>query len=62
MQKIFLYQVYTNLAYVPLYVQERKKLRGLMINKDLWKSLERKNRDEIILWIWNKPSISPVMF
>ena len=57
MRKIFLYQVYINLAYTPPYVQESKKLRVLMINKDLRKSLARKNGNNIHIWSCNKPSI-----
>ena len=43
MWEIFFYQVYTHLAYVPRTHRRVKKLRVLIINKDLRKSLARKN-------------------
>ena len=53
MLKIFLYQVYTNLAYVTPTYSRVKKLRVLTINKNLRKSLASRNGDEILIWIWN---------
>ena len=53
MRKIFLYQVYINLAYVPPTYTRVKKLRVLMINKDVRKYLARKKRNEILIWCWN---------
>ena len=51
MLKIFLHQVYTNLAFVtPTYSRFTKK-RILMINKDVHKSLARKNRNDNSIWI-----------
>ena len=35
------------------YVQESKKLRALIFNKDERKSLARKNGNENPTWIWN---------
>ena len=52
--KIFLYQVYTNLAYVSSAYRRVKKLQVLMINKDVRKSLACKKGNEIIIWSWNK--------
>ena len=46
MQKVFLYQIYTNLAYVPPTYIRVKKLRVLIINKDVHKSLGRNNGNE----------------
>ena len=37
------------------YIQESKKLQVLIINKEVHKSLVRKNGNEIIVWSWNKP-------
>ena len=37
------------------YVQESKKLRVIIINRNQRNSLATKNRNEIIIWIWNKP-------
>ena len=54
-QKIFLYQVYTNLAYVPPTYRRVKKLRVLMTNKDIRRSLARKNRNYILIWSYNNP-------
>ena len=45
MRKIFLYQMYTNLAYVPRTNRRVKKLQVLIINKDVPKSLARKKRN-----------------
>ena len=53
MRKIFVYQVYTNLAYVPPTYRRVKKLQALVINKDVRKSLAHKNGNEILIWIWN---------
>ena len=53
MQKIFFYQVYTNLAYVPPTYRRVKKIRVLMGNKNLCMSLVSRNGNEIIIWIWN---------
>ena len=55
MRKTFLYQVYTNLVYVPLMYRRVKKLRVLIIIKYIHKYLARKNGNEIIIWIWNNP-------
>ena len=55
MLKIFLYQVYTNLAYVTPTYSRVKKLRVLTINKNLRKSLASRNGNEILIWIWNNP-------
>ena len=38
---------------MPPYVQESKKLRALIINKDERKSLARKNGNENPIWSWN---------
>ena len=48
-----LYQVYNNLAYVPTTYRRVKKLRVIMINKNLRKSLACKNGNEILIWVWN---------
>ena len=48
-QKIFLYQVYNKFAYVPPTYRRVKKLRVLMINKDVCKSLARKKGNEILI-------------
>ena len=53
MQKIFLYQVYTNLAYVPPTYGRVKKLQIIMINKDVRKYLARKKGNENPIWNWN---------
>ena len=55
MRNIFLYQVYTNLAYVPPTYRIVKKLQVLMINRNLRKSLAHKNGNEILIWSWNNP-------
>ena len=47
--EIFLYQVYTNLAYVPPTYRRVKKLRVLMINKNLRKSLSRRKGNDILI-------------
>ena len=57
MQKIFLYQVYTALEYVPPMYRRVKKLPVLMINKDVRKSLVHKNGNNILIWIWNNPHV-----
>ena len=49
MWKIFLYQVYTNLAYVSPTYRRVKKLQVLMINKNLHKSLASRNGNEILI-------------
>ena len=36
------------------YVQESKKLRVRIINKDVRKSLARKKGNDTIIWSWNK--------
>ena len=46
-------QVYTNLSYVPRTYTRVKKVRVLIINKDVRKSLACKNRNEIRIWSWN---------
>ena len=51
------YQLYTNLAYVSPTYRRVKKLRVLMINKDVRKSLARKNGNEIIIRSWNNPKL-----
>ena len=55
MWKIFLYQVYTNLAYVPPTYRRVKKLQVLIINKNLCTPLDIVNGNEILIWIWNNP-------
>ena len=57
MWKIFLYQVYTNLDYIPPTYRRVKKLRVLVINKNLCKSLASRNRNDILVWSWNNPLI-----
>ena len=52
---MFLYQVYTNLAYAPPTYRRVKKLQVLMINKDVRKYLACKNGDEILICSWNNP-------
>ena len=59
MRKIFLYQVYTNLLYVPPVYRRVKKLRVLMINKDVRKSLALKKGNENTIWIWNNSTLKP---
>ena len=46
-----------NLAYVPPTYRRVKKLQGLMINKDVHKSLAPKKGNEIIIWNWNNFSM-----
>ena len=58
MRKIFLYRVYTNLAYVPPMYRRVKKLRVRMINKDVRKSLAIKKGNEILIWSWNDSSLT----
>ena len=53
-RKYFLPSVHEPCVCTP-YVQESKKLRVLMINKQVRKSLVYKNGNEMIIWIWNKP-------
>ena len=57
MYQIFLYQVYTNLAYVPHTYRKVKKLRVLTINKNLRKSLASRNGNDILIWSWNNPLV-----
>ena len=57
MQKMFLYQVYTNLAYVHPMYRRVKKVQALVINKDLRKSLAGKKGNEILVWSWNEGSM-----
>ena len=52
-RKIFLYRVYTNLAYVTPMYRRVKKLQVIMINKDVRKSLARKKGNDILIWSWN---------
>ena len=52
-RKIFLYQLYTNLAYAPLTYRRVKKLRVIMIYKDVRKPLAHKKGNEILIRIWN---------
>ena len=47
--KYFLYQVYTDLAYVSPTYRRVKKLWVLMINKNVYKSLARKKGNDIII-------------
>ena len=54
--KIFLYQVYTNLAYAPPTYRRVKKRIVIMINKNLRKSLASISGNEILIWICNNPS------
>ena len=56
MWKIFLYQVYANLAYVPPTYRGVKKLQVITINKNLPESLASINVNEILIWIWNNPT------
>ena len=58
MRKVFLYQVYTNLVYVPPTYRRVKKLRVLMINKNLHKSLASRNVNEIFVWSCNNPVVA----
>ena len=53
MQKTFLYQVYTSLAYIPPRYRIVKKLGVITINKDVHKSLARKKVIEILIWSCN---------
>ena len=53
MWKILLYQVYTNLAYVPPTYRRVKKLQVLMCNENLCISLASRNGNEILIWSWN---------
>ena len=53
MRKIFLYQMYTNLAYVPPTYRRVQNLRVLIINKYVRKSLACKKGNENPIWIWN---------
>ena len=53
MRKVFLYQVYTNLAYVLCTYSRVKQLRVLVINKDVLQSLARKKGNKILIWRWN---------
>ena len=55
--KIFLFQVYTSLAYVTPTYRWVKELRVLMINKDVCKSLARKKVNEILIWSWNDSTV-----
>ena len=55
-----LYEVYTNLAYVPPPYRRVKKLRFLMINKNVRKYLAHKKGNGIIIWIWNNADLSPM--
>ena len=47
-----LYQVYTNLAYIPPSLMRVKKLRVLMSNKNLCMLLVIINGNNIIIWSW----------
>ena len=58
MQKILLYQVYTDLSYVPLTYRRVKKLRFIIINKYVCKSLARKNGNYILILSWNNPTVT----
>ena len=51
-RKIFLYQMYTNLACVPPRYRRVKKLQVIVINKDVRKSLECKKGNENSIWSW----------
>ena len=53
MRKIFVYQIYTNLAHVPPTYRRVKKLEVLIINKDVHKSLAHKNGNDNPIWSWN---------
>ena len=53
MRDIFMYQIYTNLVYVPTTYRRLKKLRVIMINKDVRKYLARKNGNKNPIWSWN---------
>ena len=50
-----MWKVYTNLTYVPPMYIRVKKLRVLIINKNLCKSLGSRNGNDIIIWSWNNP-------
>ena len=56
--EIFLYQMYTNLEYVPPTYRRVKKLRLIMINKNVRKSLERKKLNENLIWSWNDSTMT----
>ena len=60
MQKIFLYQVYTNLAYVPPMYRRFLKIRVLIIKKNVPKSLASINKNYIFIWSWNNPTVTRV--
>ena len=47
-------------VYVPPAYRRVKKLRVLMINKDVRKKLARKNGNEILIWSWNNPPDLPM--
>ena len=53
MRKIFLYKMYTNLAYVPPTYRRVNKRRYLIINKDIHKSIASKNVNNNPIWSWN---------
>ena len=53
MRKIFLYKVYTNLAYVSPTYRRVKKIRVIMINEGVRKPLACKKVNEILIWSWN---------
>ena len=59
MRKIFLYQVYTNLAYLSPTYRRVKKLWVLIINKVVRKPLACKKGYENPIWGWND---SPVRY
>ena len=52
-RKIFLYRMYTNLAYVPPTYRIKKTLRVILINKYVRKYLARKKGNENPIWSWN---------
>ena len=54
MRKIFLYQMYTNIAYLPPTYRRVKKIRVIIINKNVRKSLARKNGNDNPIRSWNE--------
>ena len=61
MREIFLYQAYTNLAYVPPTYRRVKKMRFIIINKDVSKSLVHKKGNKILIWSWNESTAEDLL-